>query len=118
MISGVIASVKKCRCHAHLHPREHRPGQQLRPEARHGVGRREELAGSCGAAEQPLGQRGGEHHDHGGLVQVARAEVLAAAVAEDERVLPDVVFDNFDINVKRSEALRISANQTFMYVSE
>ena len=73
------------------------------------MGRREELAGSCGAAEQPLGQRGGEHHDHGGLVQVARAEVLAAAVAEDERVLPEVVFDNFDINVKRSEALRISA---------
>ena len=25
VISGVIASVKKCRCHAHLHPREHRP---------------------------------------------------------------------------------------------
>ena len=65
------------------------------------MGRREELGSSCVAAEQPLGQRGGEHHDHGGLVQVAGAEILAAAVAEDKWVLPEVVFKNFDINVKR-----------------
>ena len=71
----------------------------MRPEAGHGVGRREELGSSCGAAEQPLGQRGGEDHDHGGLVQVAGAEILAVAVAEDKWVLPEVVFNNFDINI-------------------